>query len=572
MNNLIDNILTEWSYRVNDGMPDPKNKYHLVQLKESMKFLKVNGDVINMIMNHLYEAKSHKYIKRTGSKGNYQYTYPGDGSSKTSKSSVSNASKKQSEKEQFILKTIDLMTKNLSMGRETGKAGESKFQTQKEAQIMKDFYIKKEKHRVDAEKYNKENNFKEGDEGFKDPFLRQPKIYKVSEDNLDTVMDALEQQGRALAQQAKERGEKTSKYGPRYLINKIGNKGAPNSNAATPERTREVLKHYLETGGISIMTGEPVSFSASQLDHALSLGIGGKDEPENWHWMEARYNQVKGAREDDEVLKMIEEVIKQSPEEFAAGQLGDEIKNIQKFGFTELFTEKFSNGDHAGLTEESLENYTQDELETMAKALNEANDWGESKESVKRYASNKDTDPDSPTFGQALSRMFSDGSMRVIAKKPKAKLYQKVASGEKLNDKEKAQLEKDKASWGVVWDPEKDEGSPAEFKDTVKLEDGTEIDSTTLVNWKNPKTGKDEKVPIGYVKSVAQSGETRESGGKKLDVARMRKNIIEGFRRSKTPGPLMTKSESDVLDAEVQGLKDKLKQKRADLKQIRKKF
>ena len=52
----------------------------------------------------------------------------------------------------------------------------------------------------------------------------------------------------------------------------------------------------------------------------------------------------------------------------------------------------------------------------------------------------------------------------------------------------------------------------------------------------------------------------------------MRKNIIEGFRRSKTPGPLMTKSESDVLDAEVQGLKDKLKQKRADLKQIRKKF
>ena len=58
------------------------------------------------------------------------------------------------------------------------------------------------------------------------------------------------------------------------------------------------------------MTGEPVPFSASQLDHAVSLGLGGKDEPENWHWMEARYNQVKGAREDDEVLKMIEEVIK----------------------------------------------------------------------------------------------------------------------------------------------------------------------------------------------------------------------------------------------------------------------
>ena len=142
MNELIDNILTEWSYRVNDGMPDPKNQYHLVQLQESMKSLKINDDVIDIIMNHLYEAKGHKYIKRTGSPGNYQYTYPGDGSSKTSKSSVSNASKKQSEKEQFILKTIDLMTKNLSMGRETGKAGESKFQTQKEAQIMKDLELK----------------------------------------------------------------------------------------------------------------------------------------------------------------------------------------------------------------------------------------------------------------------------------------------------------------------------------------------------------------------------------------------------------------------------------------------
>ena len=84
MNELIDNILTEWSYRVNDGMPDPKNQYHLVQLQESMKSLKINDDVIDIIMNHLYEAKGHKYIKRTGSPGDYEYTYPGDGSSKTS--------------------------------------------------------------------------------------------------------------------------------------------------------------------------------------------------------------------------------------------------------------------------------------------------------------------------------------------------------------------------------------------------------------------------------------------------------------------------------------------------------
>ena len=54
MNNLIDSIVTEWAYRVNDGMPNPKNQYHLVHLKESMKSLKVDGDVINMVMNRLY--------------------------------------------------------------------------------------------------------------------------------------------------------------------------------------------------------------------------------------------------------------------------------------------------------------------------------------------------------------------------------------------------------------------------------------------------------------------------------------------------------------------------------------
>jgi len=37
MNELIDNILTEWAYRVQDGMPNPKNQYHLVVLEQSMK-------------------------------------------------------------------------------------------------------------------------------------------------------------------------------------------------------------------------------------------------------------------------------------------------------------------------------------------------------------------------------------------------------------------------------------------------------------------------------------------------------------------------------------------------------
>jgi len=53
MNNLIDDILTDWSYRVPNGMPDPKNQYHLVHLKESMESLKVDGEVVDMVMDNL---------------------------------------------------------------------------------------------------------------------------------------------------------------------------------------------------------------------------------------------------------------------------------------------------------------------------------------------------------------------------------------------------------------------------------------------------------------------------------------------------------------------------------------
>ena len=57
MNNLIDQILTDWAYRVPNGMPDPKNHYHLIHLKESMKHLQVDGEVMDMVMNHLYGKK-----------------------------------------------------------------------------------------------------------------------------------------------------------------------------------------------------------------------------------------------------------------------------------------------------------------------------------------------------------------------------------------------------------------------------------------------------------------------------------------------------------------------------------
>ena len=42
MKKLINKILTEWSYRVHDGMPNPKNPLHLINLDEALSELKIS--------------------------------------------------------------------------------------------------------------------------------------------------------------------------------------------------------------------------------------------------------------------------------------------------------------------------------------------------------------------------------------------------------------------------------------------------------------------------------------------------------------------------------------------------
>ena len=57
MNTLLDKILTEWAYRVHDGMPNPKNPLHIVQLRESMEYLQIPETVIDVFVNNLTEQK-----------------------------------------------------------------------------------------------------------------------------------------------------------------------------------------------------------------------------------------------------------------------------------------------------------------------------------------------------------------------------------------------------------------------------------------------------------------------------------------------------------------------------------
>ena len=53
MENLIENILTEWAYRVNDGTPNPKNPLHIVQLEKSLNELKLPKPVIIKVLEKI---------------------------------------------------------------------------------------------------------------------------------------------------------------------------------------------------------------------------------------------------------------------------------------------------------------------------------------------------------------------------------------------------------------------------------------------------------------------------------------------------------------------------------------
>ena len=120
---------------------------------------------------------------------------------------------------------------------------------------------------------------------------RKRKYGEITEDDIDKFIEDLEVSSKAA-------GEKSDKHDPTIVAGikaKVRGKGGPGSSHTTgekgAERYRNVIRAYLETGGISPITGEVVPFSECQLDHIVSLGNEGQDEPDNWMFMEERFNQ-----------------------------------------------------------------------------------------------------------------------------------------------------------------------------------------------------------------------------------------------------------------------------------------
>jgi hypothetical protein len=148
--------------------------------------------------------------------------------------------------------------------------------------------------------------------------------YEISEEDVDNVISSVKEViGR----------------GPAYakFIARIGKKGDPPKGLANVGRARAVIQHYLTTGGISSITGHRIPFTDSQLDHRTSLDNGGVDGPDNWGWVEPRFNQFKRAFTGDVVKGKLQEKLSKSPLEERKKALENEIKNTSRNRYREHF-------------------------------------------------------------------------------------------------------------------------------------------------------------------------------------------------------------------------------------------
>ena len=178
--------------------------------------------------------------------------------------------------------------------------------------------------------------------------------HDISDEDVDHVIDQIKQ--------AIGRGAPYTKF-----IARIGKKGDPPKGMANVGRARAVIQHYLQTGGISSITGQRIPFTDSQLDHRVSLDNGGVDGPNNWEWVEARFNQFKQAFTDEVVRGKLQEKLSKSPIEERKKALENEVKNTSR----DRYREHFKANGFGGVSVEDIANASGPVGEQLIKAMAE---------------------------------------------------------------------------------------------------------------------------------------------------------------------------------------------------------
>ena len=71
-NKMINDILTEWSFRVHNGQPNINNPNHLIELQRSLYQLGYSDNIIDVLMENLREGKFQARLVKSGRIVNYK--------------------------------------------------------------------------------------------------------------------------------------------------------------------------------------------------------------------------------------------------------------------------------------------------------------------------------------------------------------------------------------------------------------------------------------------------------------------------------------------------------------------
>ena len=508
---LPEKLVKEWSWRVDNGMPDYRNPLHLVELKNLLIERRFPHDFINLFLNELefkdkaaFDVYNKKHKMRKSTKVNIGDTETTVGDAEDSKEKETGDHlkqmddeegpsekqiKKEKAKSEYLNKIADLF-----IGANSEEKGHGRFRLSREDVKQYQEHLAKPTEQILKEQEARENE-------------RERTYGKITPEDTAAVLEILKskldsKQWNSLKSRIKKKGDPPGEYSK-------GERGA--------QRVNLVIQHYLMTGGISSITGKPVPFSDSQLDHVISLDNGGVDGPENWEWMESRFNQFKGKRTEPEVLKALKERGMRTDAEWLLEATDDELKNFEGESTTAYWNTIFANTDEDGnpglgnLSIEKIDNMKSDELDSLAKG------WG-------RFVGERDP-RFIPRYG---TRKTEIGGKRLPYSR----------GGDVQPDKNNPD------SWGVSTD-------------------------NMGLTWSEPKYKDDTD---GYEKALADYEKSRASGGAKITTTEVREMI-----KVKITG-IPTKSETDGIDvmfesiigqieadkSKIRDLKQKIKQQKVE--------
>ena len=405
----LDSLFIEWRRIVPTGVPNPKNAYHLTLLKEICLSKGISTEIVDSVM--LVMEKEEKFTARSKKTGNVSAFGSEEARDKAIEDGGYEEVEKKDDEEKEEPDTSKLSGDDFKVGGEDGylsKGGgdnddiESKEEKPKDKDKKIDYWGKLDKLSDEAKEVRKaeyleqqldflavESSIPAGKGRFR---LSSEDVddYKKYLNDLSTPEKRerwMNEQKKKQERRIKEFGEVTNedvddfidvlkdKLGGKEftrLKNSIMKKGDPPKDLINNSRFKEVVKSYIETGGVSPITNKRVPFSETQLDHITSLGNGGKDEASNWMFMEERFNQYKGKKTDEDVRANLEKDGYKTPSEYDAEVEADKFENsiiAENRAFWKTQFEKFGSDIH--LTEDMLESMSADQINDLVKGYND---------------------------------------------------------------------------------------------------------------------------------------------------------------------------------------------------------